>query len=414
MDALPATPQRALPRSRWAWLYVGTLLALCVYYLNYGAAFDEGDIEGGGGVATLLGRAAAVALIVGGLRPFRFRVNSALLLVLLYLACSCSLLLSVGSRSTLNDVLFVNTLLQLPVLMALTSTVWAVDFARWLRFVGLVLALQTAGDAVVWLLDASLWISAAFVGGVGNPSSFGLLCSVLYAFVLFHPQAGRYRWLPALVLCVGALLSMALFAVLAVVVLTLVWLSGGWRRVALACVTLPIAALSALTLVFGEDDGDVGFIEHKLSALGALVGLVDYDVESSASVSLRLDMHRDTLAAIQSEPLRLLWGHLQGQAYWPMDSQVLTYLGSFGAPMLVAFLLLHAGWLFAAWRLRARDGGFAFGSLLLVGLIFLTNRILDYFPVATLYFIVVATTLRAPPWPGFRRAVPLRPAPQAP
>jgi hypothetical protein len=414
MHAVAVATQRPLPRRRCGWLFAGSLLALSVYYLNYGATFDEGIVEDGGGIGTLLGRAASVALITWGLRPFRFRVDSALLLILLYLGCAFSLLLSVGLTSTLSDVLFVNTLLQLPLLLALTSTVWKVDFARWLRFVGLVLALQTAGDVVVLVFGASLWMSAAFVGGVGNPSSFGLLCSILYGFFLFHPEAGRYRWLMALLLGVGALQSKALFAVLAVVALTLVWLTRSWRRIALASVALPVAAMLALTLVFGQDDGDVGFVEHKLSAVGALFGLLEYDVESSASVSLRVDMHRETLAAIQSEPLGLIWGHLQGQAYWPMDSQVLTYLGSFGAPMLVAFLLLHASWMVAGWRMRASDGGFTLASLLLLGLIFLTNRVLDYFPVATLYFIVIAAALRTSDRPAFRLAALPRQAPRSP
>jgi hypothetical protein len=393
MASDPRPTRAALPAHRWPILLGGTLLALCVYYFNYGATFDEGEMQGGNAL-TMAARVLAVAAIVWALRPYKLRPDSALSLALLYLACAWSLLLSFALLGSLNDSLFVNTLLQLPILVALTATAWHVDHARCFRFMGVVIALQTAGDTVVWLSDASLWISEAFVGGVGNPSSFGLLCSVLCTFFLFHPRAGRARWLLALVLALGAVMSKALFAVLAVAIVSAVWLACSWRRAALGLVAIVVAAAGALTFLAGNADDDTGFIEHKLNAVGALIGLVEYDIDSSATVSLRLEMHQETLAAISKEPLRLIFGHLGGKPYWPMDSQLLTYIGSFGALMLAAFVALHFYWLTQAVRSRRVDGATAAWSLLLFGLIFATNRILDYFPVAMLYFLIVSMALQ--------------------
>lgn len=377
---------------RWLTLLAGTTTSLSVYYLNYGAAFDEGDMAGGN-PATLLARALAVALITAALCPLRLRPGSAMLLMLLWLASGASMLLAVGIWGRSNDSLFLNTLLQLPVLIALTCTQWQVNYVRWLRFIAVVLALQGLIDTIVWLSDKSLWLSAAFVGGVGNPSSFGMLCSVLFVFCLFHPRAGRGRWLLALALGVAAVMSKALFAVLAVAIVSAAWMALGWRRAALAVIALAVAAVVGVSLLDSDDASGVSMVEHKLSAAGALIGLLDYNIESSASVSLRVEMHQETMAAIARQPLQLLWGHLEGKPYWPMDSQLLTYLGSFGAPMLLAFIALHLWWLGLAWRQRQRDGGFAVWSLGLFGLIFLTNRVLDYFPVATLYFLAVTMAL---------------------
>lgn len=390
---------------RWFALLAGTTISLSVYYLNYGAEFDEGDMADGN-PATLLARALAVALMAGALCPLRLRLGSATLLTLLWLASGASLLLAVGASGGSNDSLFFNTLLQLPVLVALASTRWQVDPVRWLRFTAVVLALQGLVDTIVWLSDTSLWLSAAFVGGVGNPSSFGMLCSVLFTFCLFHPQAGRGRWLLALALGIAAVMSKALFAVLAVAIVSAAWMALGWRRAALAAIALAVAAVVGLTLLDSDDAGGVSMVEHKLSAAGALIGFLEYDIDSSASVSLRLEMHQDTMAAIAKQPLQLLWGHLEGKPYWPMDSQILTYLGSFGAPMLLAFIALHLWWLVLAWRQRHRDGGFAVWALGLFGLIFLTNRVLDYFPVATLYFLLVTMALpQARRWGRVRQAV---------
>jgi hypothetical protein len=43
-DQLTVSPSPVpMPRWRWRVLLLGTLIALCVYYLNYGRAFNEGD-----------------------------------------------------------------------------------------------------------------------------------------------------------------------------------------------------------------------------------------------------------------------------------------------------------------------------------------------------------------------------------
>lgn len=403
-----------LPGWRRRLLGAGTLLALCVYYLNYGTSFDEGEIQGSSAF-TLPARALAVAAIVLALSPLRLRAGSALLCVALYLFSALSLLLAASLHGALNDGFFINTLLQLPILVALTSSTWQVDHARWLRLVCGTLALQTIADTVVWQTGASLWLSAAFVGGVGNPSSFGMLCGIGFAFCLLHPLAGRMRWALSALLAFGAVMSQALFAVLAVALVAAIWMALRWRRLLVGMAVTAVTAITALTLLAGTGDGEqVGFIEHKLNAAGALIGLVEYDVESSASVSQRVEMHEQTFSAIAESPMRLLWGHLEGLPYWPMDSQLLTYLGSFGTPMLVLFGALHLWWLLRAWRVRRSDAGFSAVALALFGLIFTTNRILDYFPVALLYFMLVAMALRPAPLLNARQdASPWRSAPRS-
>ena len=399
---VPPIQLRGLSSPRWFLLLAGTVLSLSVYYLNYGAEFDEGETAGGN-AATLLTRAVAVALMVAALCPLRFKLGGAMLLTLLWLASFVSMLIAIGAWGGINDSLFFNTVLQVPVLIALTSTRWHVDYVRWLRFIAVVLALQALFDMAIWWSDTSLWLSAAFVGGVGNPSSFGMLCSVLFAFCLLHPKAGRGRWVLALTLGVAAVMSKALFAVLAVTIVSAAWLAHSWRRAAVGAFAIAVAAVLGLAILEGDDTEGVGFVAHKLSAAGALIGLLEYDIDTSASVSMRLEMHQETMSAIAKQPTRLLWGHLEGKPYWPMDSQVLTYLGSFGAPMLLAFIALNLWWLALAWRLRRHDGAFSIWSLGLFSLIFLTNRVLDYFPVATLYFLLVTLALQESYYIGRKR-----------
>jgi hypothetical protein len=375
-------------------LTLGLALALSVYYLNYDGSFVEDAITAGSPL-TLPLRLLAVTVIVAALAPYKIRPGSAALLTVMYLCVTPGFFLVAGLHGQLNDGFFVNTLLQVPVLMALAYTSRQLDIPRVMRLFCIILVLQVLVDTAIWYAGASLWMSDAFVGGVGNPSSFGLLCSIGVAFALFHPQAARSRWWVVFALTVGAVMSKALFAVLAVTLVIAIWLAGSWRRVLAAVPVVLIAVLAFLTLLAGTgQDDETGFLEHKLSAAGALIGLVEYDVESSATVYQRIEMHERTFEALRHDLLGVLVGHLEGLPYWPMDSQVLTYLGSFGAPMLLVFLGLHLWWMTRAWATRRLDGGFALVVLGLFGLIFTTNRILDYFPMATVYFLVVASVLR--------------------
>jgi hypothetical protein len=391
------SPLHILPTWRRWLLDVGTLLAFCVYYLNYGTSFNEGDIQDGS-VLSLPLRALAVLAIVLALSPLRMRMGSALLCVALYIISSISILIAVGIHGGLNDTLFFNTLMQLPILVAVTSSKWDIDHVRWLRFVCGVLVLQSILDVFVWQSGQSLWISSAFVGGVGNPSSFGFLCAIGLAFCLLHPRSGNLHWLIASALAIGAVMSKSLLAVLAVILVVMIWIALGRRRLLLGFSLALISIFTLLSTLTGYDRSEeLSFIEHKLNAAGAVVGLVEYDIESSDSVSQRVKIHKQTFAVIEDAPQGLLWGHLDGLPYWPMDSQLLTYLGSFGAPTLMLFLALHLYWMVRAWRMRHVDGGFTFVALSLFGLIFATNRILDYYPVASLYFLVVAMVLHKEP-----------------
>src|SRR5262249_56357751 len=133
-----------------------------------------------------------------------------------------SLLVAWATTGHTNDTFFINTILQLPVLLALNGTRLHVDYARWLRFIVWLVALQAIIDAIIVMRGSALWISEAFVGGVGNPSSFGLICVLACAFCLLHPQAGRGRrpgagWLANVAIMTQSLCSFFWFAIISAI-----------------------------------------------------------------------------------------------------------------------------------------------------------------------------------------------------
>ena len=375
-------------------LRIGLALGLSVYYLNYSTTFDEGQIDAASPL-TMLGRLLSVMLIVWSLKPFKLRSDASVLLVFLYIAAATSFFLSIAISGETNDILFTNTLIQLPVLVALSATTQRVDYARWFRLVGIILTLQVIGDVIIGLAGDALWLSGAFIGGLGNPSSFGFLCCLLVTFYLFHPKAGSLKWLFVLIISIGAFKSESLFAVISLGIVYFLWMIRRWGWLIAGGLIMGVAVTGIYILDENTTGEQISFIQHKLSAVGALVDAVDYDVESSASVSLRIQIHSETFAAIEDDPLRLFYGHFEGKQYWPMDSQLLTYLGSFGVIMLMIFLSLHVAWLKMSFKNKICDGGFIFISLVLFSLIFLTNRILDYFPVATIYFLLISMAIQS-------------------
>ncbi len=382
-----AVGPRNLPPWRWLLLLLGTVILLSVYYLDYSGDFHEGSSASNSPLALPM-RALAVMLIAASLAPFRARPGLPFMLIVAYLLAGFSYATALGTYGELNDRLFLNTLLQLPVLWAFSQACWRIDYARWLRFIGGCLLIEAGIDLLVLIFGNTLWLSEAFVGGFGNPSTFGLICSVLVAFYLFHPRAGKRALLKASALAIAAVMTKSLFAVLAVVALFGFWTLQTRRRMAGGA--LVGAALLCGVVWWVNTHEEEVFLLHKLSAAGAFVGLMDYDTDTSKTVSLRSEMHERTFSAIASDPARLLSGHLEHNVYWQMDSQFLTYLGSFGLLFVTLFFALHFIWMLCAARSRSADARFALGALCLFGVIFFTNRILDYFPAATIYFVCVA------------------------
>lgn len=374
-------------------LYIGLALSLCVYYLNYTVAFNEGEIEATNPL-TMVVRLLSIGLISASLMPFKRRYDKSSALILLYIIAAVSYFLSVVGSGTANDTLFINTLIQLPVLIALSATAYHIDYYRWFKLIGLVLALQVIGDMIIGFKGDALWLSGAFIGGVGNPSSFGFLCCLLVAFYLLHPKIGKARWLFVFVLSFGVIRSDSLFSVLGLMIVLVYWILQRKKRFILSLLVISTSIIGIKVSGVDTADGKLAFIEHKIYAASAFVGLMNYNIQSSQSVSLRIKIHYETIKAIANEPLRLFYGHLEGKAYWPMDSQILTYLGSFGVLILVIFLALHISWIRSAFLKKTLDQGFTFIALVLFGLIFLTNRILDYFPIAICYFILISMAIR--------------------
>jgi hypothetical protein len=116
------------------------------------------------------------------------------------------------------------------------------------------------------------------------------------------------------------------------------------------------------------------------------LGLVEYEV-NAASVSVRLGVHERAIYLFNEQWLSMFLGHPYFISYDKNDSQFLTYALSFGIPLVILFLLFNLRLLYVSFRMREKFYFIFFASFLLI---FATNRILDYFPISLVYFLMVA------------------------
>jgi hypothetical protein len=255
-----------------------------------------------------------------------------------------------------------------------------------------------------WQSDNGGW-----VGATGNANTFAFLCLVVIGRHFFQP-AVRWWHIPVIVVAaLGVLESGSLFAVAWLAFLLCVGLIFRARIVVLSTVLL-VAFLLLAALgdgLLGEELG-AGAISHvafKFRSLFAWI-LGDADVVASRSVGLRGLQWREAIDWFVQFPLALAVGGVGGGSYFAADSQVLTYVASFGVPVTMALLAPVA---LGIRRLGSAGPRFVeFGcQLLLVTVFLVVNRCYDYFSGGIVIALVLAEV--SAPVPAGRRRMRSRP-----
>jgi hypothetical protein len=355
--------------------FVAALLLLSPYYFFYFTSFDQGNADSPIAVTFLKFIALAVCVIAMFPMSIDRKASYAKLLLASFFAWSVVAFIFKGIFNGFSEFYFINTVLcAIPFLLMRPKQRAITQF---LSSCAIVLAAQVAIDAWISYSGNSLWDNGAFVGGVGNPSSFGFLCNLLIAYVVFY-RKGRFVLLVP-VLAYGSIMSSSMLstALLAAILFgALVARLTVMKLIAL--MILPaVAAIAAPSLVTDH-------VSYKIASL------LDYNESEprSISVSGRLEIHSEYARRLSEEPVcAILYGF---DHYIGRDSQVLTYLGSFG--LLISSLFFFAIAIALAGSLKKKGDLRAFTSIALFMFLvsFLTNRLLDYFPVALFLFALLS------------------------
>jgi hypothetical protein len=159
------------------------------------------------------------------------------------------------------------------------------------------------------------------------------------------------------------------------------------------CLVLAAFGASLLSEEFGVIT--LSHVEFKVrSLLASFLG--DADVVGSRSVELRGSQWREAMDWFVRFPSALAVGGVGGGSYFAADSQLLTYLASFGVPVTMALLMPVAAGIL---RLRTTGPRFAeFGcQFLLVSIFLVVNRCYDYFTGGIVVSLVLAEVCPAGP-----------------
>ena len=380
MNHLPIENER-IGFSTRAVLFVSALLLLGNYYYLYFVGFEQGAVEGGWQFSLI--KILGLSIAFFALLSFSLRKNIQIDYFFIFVFFVLSIVLYLAKFMLIggNDTLFLNT-----VICGLPFVVFCLrrDLSRVMVFFEyclVIIVVQIAIDTVVFLAGRSLWDNNAFIGGLGNPSSFGFVCNMLVCYVLFKRRRKPTSPFYFFILCYGVFMTSSMLAFLMLFMTVALW----------ALSQLSFKRLVLVTVFGGVNIGFGNMVvsEHLEYKLKSAIGILDGgEGEQSASVSLRLAIHKEYIDNFFEEPIQAIFFGFNKHAYMKYDSQFLTYFSSFG--FLISSLFFMVIFVVLIRSMILREHRFAFVLMLLFFFAFMTNRILDYYPVPFFMFLIMA------------------------
>jgi len=345
---------------------IAFILAFCLMYSLYLYSFDSGASSGGVGLRVFLKLCVVIILFADGFRLKMEKYKLPLFFFMLFGLFSIILFLPFYSS---RDLQWINQFMIFPLLF------WRpkMPISKFKRLFAIIFYLWFVVDVIILYTDRSLWINEAFVGGVGNPSSFGLF-SILAIAIGFYDR----KYLLFILGIIGLLMSKALMPVLALIVSFLIVTRLRTKIILFSCAIIALAKLDDIL------NWLPAHLSFKIEGLISFISQGDY--KNLASIGTRLEF-LDSAKLSLGEWHTFLIGKYGQSYYYSGDSQWLTFLTSFGVPLTILFFIACV----LVWRVVIVRAQSELIELFFLALFFLfiTNRILDYWPVfiVVIYFI---------------------------
>jgi len=367
-----------------AGIFFSLLCILGSYYFLYFVDFVEGVAYG----HHPLSYAKYLGVILLGpllLRPkARLKFNFIQLTILVFYAWALILYSTKTAVYGVGDLMFLNTIIFGASFLVLQPHPDSQRIKVALDFSVAIVAGQIILDTLIFVTGNSLWENKAFVGGLGNPSTFGLVCNLLVAYILFARKKSISSTLLYILMSYGVLMSNSLLSFLSLIII-----SAFWAYSERSLPKLGLIATYLTTILIARDSFVASHLLIKFQSAGNF--LLNKSEIPSISVSSRLQMHKDYLDFFANNPIQALLYGLEGTPYKSYDSQVLTYAASFGLLPALSFLAATGLALLYSLKHNEHSGKFVSATLLLWIISFFTNRLLDYFPLPLFFFVLIAT-----------------------
>lgn len=371
-------------------LCVAALLVLGNYYYMYftGVNPQDGAMESGG-VFRYVKVLALLVFFTAILEPrVKIRLCFAELLLGAFFIASLVYFLAAWDSWDSGGLLYFNMVIcALPLLIFPLTP----DFEKIRYFFdtsAVILIVQIGIDVLVYLSGGSIWANKAFIGGLGNPSSFGVLCNMFVAYILFYRGLSP-GWLVALcVLSAGILMTSSLLSIFLLGLIFAIW---AWSRG--AHYLLLSVLLGAVVIMSVGERLLSDHLMYKVSSFFDLFGRGLSD--SSASVYYRSELYGLFVEHLSANFFGVLLYGYPDTYYYSVDSQYLAYIASFGAFVAFVFFLAVGLTALAAYRRRDKYGVFCAVVIAIFMVVFFSNRILDYYPIPLFFFLLIASARHA-------------------
>ncbi|TBW56702.1 hypothetical protein EZI54_08630 [Marinobacter halodurans] len=363
-----------------AFVFFAAAFLFSNYYYLYFYGFEQGVSLAPGYLSFV--KVAGVCFFVMSVFEFRLKTQLRLkeLLILTFFVFSAAFFLikrayfEVGSDLYLNSILCFLPFAFLEVknssrrMLFFEATFWVVIF-------------QTIIDFYINYRGLSLWDNGAYVGGLGNPSSFGMLCNIVLSYLLFFRKRSWSTIICLPIIMFAIVETKSLFSMVAML---LIFCYFFW--------CLSKIAWFSITIFGGVGVSTFGWwflpshLKYKIFSLYSLIS--EGDLSGSQSIFLRFELHRKFFENLSEHFLYTVFFGYPDYYYYGVDSQILTYFGSFGV-LLTAFFL---GGVFVHLAFSSRDGSarkFYWVSSFVLCFMFFSNRIIDYYPMPLMFLLLV-------------------------
>ena len=230
------------------------------------------------------------------------------------------------------------------------------------------------------------------VGTLGVSNMFAMLCLLVAA--RYSSFEGRMAFAFVGFSVLGVVLSGSLAAGGGLCLIASVSLAGNRKsrasiaRVALAAVFCCALCFIPLFLFGVELPRSIEHFVFKIESLWRLVSGAGFE-DVSYSLTLRGQVWTNVINGLSGDIDVALFGGLGGYRYFPADSQVVTYLGSFGLPVALMLFAPLLACLHDLFRMKGPCLIFVILSSV-VTLFVLSNRTYDYFTGAAVAALVVS------------------------
>jgi len=361
-----------LPIQHSILIYFGLALVFNLQIINYFFEFNEGVVKGGESLRLVLKfiSISMIYIFIVKLNKYIFKEN---ILALGFFSIALLLILIRIPFFESRDWLFINNFLAVPILLGSTAkfNFKAIDQTLLVSFF-----LWISLDFYNLQNSNTMWGNKAFIGGVGNPSSYGLILIYLYEVSIKNLSLNKVtkRVLKALIF-INLIMTQALMPIL--IFLYLRFLRKG-KQLFFVFISSIIIIYNLETVLFYMP----GY-HWKLKLESLLFFLNSSDtLGSSASILTRIDFLEDFFILFEN-PKGFFIGNINNSFYNSGDSQYVTYATSFGIILFLIFLYYIVKLVRDSYKTKY------FNFFIALTLILVTNRILDYWPIPILIYLTI-------------------------